>query len=65
MSAGNAPEQLEEALVESVISAALQAHGAKEVKRTYTVDEHGNLVIDSYLVKPQTVDKIVVYVRDL
>lgn len=65
MSAGNAPEQIEAALVESLITSVEQSHEAKEIKRTYSVDEHGNLVIDSYLLLPKPLENIVIDLRTL
>jgi len=62
---GNAPEQLEAAMVDALIRGVCEQHGAKEVKRTFSVDEDGVLVIESAIVLPKPVEHIVIDLNNL
>lgn len=62
---GNAPEQLEAALVDSLIKSVCEQNQAKEVKRTFVVDENGVLVIESTLILPLPLENIVIDLNNL
>lgn len=62
---GNAPEQLEAAMIDSMIRGVCEQHQAKEIKRTFDVDENGHLVIESTIVLPKPVDNIVIDLNNL
>jgi hypothetical protein len=55
---GNAGEQLEAALIESMIASQVRELNGTEVKRTYDVDADGTLVINSFVTVPRPVEEI-------
>lgn len=57
---GNAEEQLEAALVDSIIKAKCEISNGTEVTRSYETDAYGNLVINSTIVcsLPKSLDYI-------
>jgi hypothetical protein len=55
---GNASEQLEAALIETLIEGQVRELKGKEINRTYDVDENGTLVINSFVVVQRPVEEI-------
>lgn len=52
-------------MVDSMIRGMCEQHQAKEIKRTFDVDENGHLVIESTIVLPKPVDSIVIDLNNL
>jgi hypothetical protein len=65
VSTGNLPEQVEAGLVEAIIEALRQKHGAEEISRTYSIDADDSLMIDSTLVVMKPANSIKVDLKIL
>lgn len=61
MKTGNASEQLEAALIESMIQGQVCELKGTEIDRTYDVDENGTLVINSFVLVPRPANDIRVH----